>query len=107
MRNLSGQGFKILLDLFASAPQPLRFRELPYAFRPRQYGESKLDTLVAWEFLMLIADKLVGRVVPVRFVLFALIGGLGVLVNLAALRLSLGTGAALRGGRRHWPRWRR
>ena len=49
LRNLSQQGFKILLDLFASAPRPLRFAEVPYQFRPRTYGESKLDTMVAWE----------------------------------------------------------
>jgi dolichol-phosphate mannosyltransferase len=93
VRNLSGQGFKILLDLFASAPRPLRFKEFPFRFRPRQFGESKLDSMVAWEYLMLIADKLVGHIVPVRFALFALIGGLGVLVNLVVLRLALGTGA--------------
>ena len=85
VRRLSGQGFKILLDLLASSPEPLRVVELPYVFRPRRHGESKLDTLAAWEFAMLLADKLVGRVVPVRFLLFALIGGVGLAVNLAVL----------------------
>jgi dolichol-phosphate mannosyltransferase len=89
VRNLSGQGFKILLDLLASSPRPLRAREFPYTFRPRQFGESKLDAMVVWEFFMLIADKLVGRAVPVRFALFALIGGIGVLVNLAVLRSAM------------------
>jgi dolichol-phosphate mannosyltransferase len=74
VRRLSGQGFKILLDLLASSPRPLRFRELPYEFRERQRGESKLDTLVAWEYMMLIADKLIGHIVPVRFALFAFVG---------------------------------
>lgn len=92
VRRMSGQGFKILLDLFASAPRPLRFREFAFRFRQRQFGESKLDSMVAWEYLMLIADKLVGHIVPVRFVLFALIGTFGVLVNLIVLRLSLGAG---------------
>ncbi len=88
-RRLSGNGFKILLDLFASAPTPYRFRELPYVFRQRIHGESKLDSLVIWEYLMLLLDKRVGRWVPVRFVLFAAIGGSGVVVHLAALRLAL------------------
>lgn len=92
VRHLSGQGFKILLDLLASSPRPLRLVEVPYVFRPRLHGDSKLDSMVAWEYLMLIADKLVGRVVPVRFVLFALIGGLGVVVNLIVLRTLLGGG---------------
>ena len=38
VRNLSQQGFKILLDLFASSPRPLRFAELPYHFRQREHG---------------------------------------------------------------------
>jgi dolichol-phosphate mannosyltransferase len=93
VRDVSGQGFKILLDLFASAPRPLRFKEFPFRFGTRQFGESKLDSMVAWEYLMLIADKLVGHIVPVRFVLFALIGGFGVFVNLVVLWLGLHAGA--------------
>ena len=89
MRGLSGQGFKILLDLLASSPEPLRIKELPYEFRPRRHGTSKLDTLVAWEFGMLLADKLVGHIVPVRFALFAFIGALGLVVHLATLRSAL------------------
>ena len=46
VRQLSGLGFKILVDIFASSPQPLRFQELPYQFRNRQAGESKLDQQV-------------------------------------------------------------
>lgn len=87
VRNLSQQGFKILLDLFASAPEPLRFAEVPTRFNPRRHGESKLDTMAAWEFGMLVLDKLVGRFVPVRFVAFALIGCTGIAVHLAVLWL--------------------
>ena len=89
VHRLSGQGFKILLDLFASAPQPLRFRELPYVFGQRVRGESKLDSLVAWEYLVLLLDKTIGRYLPVRFVLFALIGLVGLIVHLTTLRLAL------------------
>jgi len=92
VRDLSGQGFKILLDLLASLPAPPRLKELPYQFRNRRYGESKLDTMVAWEFGMLLADKLVGHIVPVRFALFALIGALGVVVDLIVLSLALTAG---------------
>jgi dolichol-phosphate mannosyltransferase len=88
VRNMSGQGFKILLDFLASSSRALVIRELPYHFGVRQFGESKLDTMVAWEFAMLIADKLVGRYVPVRFVLFALIGGIGLFIHLAVLGAS-------------------
>ena len=89
LRRMSGQGFKVLLDLLASSPEPPRVTELPYSFRERQHGESKLDTMIAWEYGVLLADKLVGRFVPVRFALFGLIGGLGLVVHLATLWLAL------------------
>jgi dolichol-phosphate mannosyltransferase len=89
VRRLSGQGFKILLDLFASTATPYRFKELPFTFRQRLHGESKLDTLVVWEYLMLLLDKMVGRVLPIRFVLFATVGASGVVVHLATLRTGL------------------
>jgi dolichol-phosphate mannosyltransferase len=85
MRSLSGQGFKILLDLFASSPRPLKFAEVPLTFRQRLYGDSKLDTMVAWEYLMLVLQKLVGPAVPVRFLLFSMIGALGVGTHLLTL----------------------
>src|SRR5215469_924054 len=88
LRQLSGQGFKILLDIFASSPQPLRFEELPYQFRNRIHGESKLDTLVAWEYILLLLDKLIGHIVPVRFALFAMIGALGLVIHLTVLGVS-------------------
>ena len=95
LRRLSGQGFKILLDILASSPRSLRVSELPYQFRERQHGESKLDTLVAWEYMMLIADKLIGHIVPVRFALFAFVGGIGLFIHMAVLWLALTiTGAA-------------
>jgi dolichol-phosphate mannosyltransferase len=89
LRRMSGQGFKVLLDLLASSPEPVRVCELPYRFRQRQHGESKLDTMIAWEFGMLLADKLIGHIVPVRFALFAMIGALGLVVHLAILWISL------------------
>ncbi len=97
IRNLSGIGNKILVDIFASSNRRLEFRELPYRFRARLHGESKLDTLTVWEYLVLLADKVFGRFVPVRLILFSLVGASGVLVNFAvfwAARHALLTGAA-------------
>jgi dolichol-phosphate mannosyltransferase len=87
--HLSGVGFKLLLDLLASAPEPLRLRELPYRFRPRSRGESKLDSRVAGDYLALLWDKSVGAWLPLRFVTFALVGGFGLAVHLGVLRLAL------------------
>jgi len=84
---LSGYGYKILLDLFASAGRPLRYIEVPYAFKPRVSGESKLDSLAVWEYLMLVADKRFGRLVPPRLLFFAVVGGTGVAVHYALLSI--------------------
>lgn len=89
VRSLSGSGFKILLDLVASSRRTPRIGELPYEFRPRLHGESKLDVLVGLEYLQLLADKLIGDVVPPRFVLFGLVGGSGVVLHLLVLYATL------------------
>lgn len=101
---LSSLGFKILLDLIASSPAPLRLAELPLRFGKRHAGESKLSANVAWEFALLIGDKLFGRYVPVRFVAFGAVGAIGALVHFAVLTtvfkglqlpFSVGQGAAV------------
>jgi dolichol-phosphate mannosyltransferase len=87
---LTGTGFKILVDILASSKTPPRVIELPYRFRMRQAGESKLDTNVQLEYLYLIMDKLIGRWVPTRFALFLCVGALGVGVHLAVLAVLYG-----------------
>ena len=86
--HLSAVGFKILLDIAASSPRPLRVAELPYTFRTRQHGESKLDSLVLWEYAQLLLDKLFGHLIPVRFLSFALVGGSGVVLHFLVLTLA-------------------
>jgi dolichol-phosphate mannosyltransferase len=92
-RHLTAQGFKILLDLVLSAPAPLRVIEVPARFRARVEGESKLDVLVLAQFAGLLLDKVLGGLVPLRFLSFGVVGALGVLINLlvlAALRKTTG-----------------
>ena len=84
---LSSVGFKILLDIAASAPETLRIAEVPYTFRSRQHGESKLDSLVLWEYVQLLLDKMFGHLIPVRFLSFVLVGGFGLVVHFAVLSL--------------------
>lgn len=92
-RNLSGYGYKILLDLFVSAGRLLRFAEIPYTFKPREHGQSKLDSLVAWEYLMLLMDKRIGHIIAPRLLFFLMVGGSGVALHyliLSTLFLGLG-----------------
>jgi dolichol-phosphate mannosyltransferase len=84
---LTGTGFKILLDILASSPTLPRVAEVPYRFRNRLVGESKLDVNVELEYLFLVVDKLLGEYVPTRFALFVCVGSLGLLIHLSILGL--------------------
>jgi dolichol-phosphate mannosyltransferase len=84
---LSGTGFKILVDLLATSREPIRIGEEPYEFRKRHWGESKLDTRVEAEYLYLLLDKTLGRALPTRFALFALVGSIGLIFHLGILGL--------------------
>jgi len=86
---LSNVGYKILLDIVASHPRPLKVAEVGYTFGTRQNGESKLDGMVALEYLELLLDKSIGRFVPVKLVQFGAVGMLGVGVHLLLLDLAL------------------
>ncbi|MES1975071.1 MAG: glycosyltransferase family 2 protein [Pseudomonadota bacterium] len=83
--HLAGIGFKILLDIMTGSPKPLKFLELPYTFRVRTEGESKLDHVVAMEYLIAIYDRMFGSIVPVRFAMFSAIGAIGAGVHFAVL----------------------
>lgn len=48
---LDARGFKILLEI-VSRLQPERIAEVPYTFRARQIGHSKLSGLVIWQYLL-------------------------------------------------------
>ncbi len=83
VHDLQGTGFKILVDLLASAKRPVRIAEVGYTFRARRHGESKLDIMVGVEYVSMIVNKLLGGVLPVELIHYALVGGIGVLTHLA------------------------
>lgn len=86
---LSSVGYKILLDLVASHPRRLKVAEVGYTFGIRTSGDSKLDQVVALEYVELLLDKTIGRFVPVKLVQFGAIGMVGVGVHLALLWAAL------------------
>jgi dolichol-phosphate mannosyltransferase len=86
---LSTQGFKILLDIIATAGGELRTIEVPYTFGSRLHGESKLDSMVALDFLGLVLAKLTNDVISLRFILFGTVGSIGLVVHLTTLFIAL------------------
>ena len=86
---LTPSGFKILLDIIASAGGRLRTVEVGYTFKQRTAGESKLGVRVMLDFVALLIDKSLQGRIPIRFIFFSLSGASGVVVHLAALRVAL------------------
>ena len=82
---LSNMGFKILLDIFVSSPKKLTFKEIPFQFRQRYAGESKLDQKVIWDYFLLLVDKTIGQYIPTKLISFACIGAMGVGIHLLVL----------------------
>jgi dolichol-phosphate mannosyltransferase len=85
VHDLQGGGFKILVDLLASARRPLRLGEVGYTFRARRHGESKLNLIVGIEYLSLILNKLTGGVLPPELTQYLLVGGAGLVTHLILL----------------------
>jgi dolichol-phosphate mannosyltransferase len=87
---LWSSGFKLLMDILATTKGQIRVREIPYLFRAREHGVSKLDSNVIFDFFVLLVTRAACNVLPPRFVGFVLVGSFGVLVHIAALAALIG-----------------
>jgi len=92
--SLSPDGFKILLDIVMRARGTLRVAEEPYSFGSRVYGKSKLDARVVLEYLGLLLSRASRDAVTPRFLSHALVGVVGLVVQLVAMRVGLALGLA-------------
>lgn len=79
---LSNIGFKLLADILASSKQKLKVAEIPYIFRKRYKGDSKFNTAIVYEFILLILDKLIGKFIPLRLISFLFVGSVGLVIHL-------------------------
>lgn len=86
---LNGKGFKILLELLAHL-HTSGVKEVPYTFRPRTWGESKLSNRVILLYLQQLWRLCSrSRHRSVRVIKSALVGGIGIFVNLAVMAVLL------------------
>ncbi|MDP9407436.1 MAG: glycosyltransferase [Actinomycetota bacterium] len=85
VEDLRPMGFKILLELLVR--QPLRVAEVPFTFAERHAGESKAGLREGFRFLQQLLSLRLGRVA-----LFALVGAVGFVLNLAVMALAVGAG---------------
>lgn len=86
---LQKQGFKILTDLLSASRGGWKIKEIPFVFKERQYGQSKMDSAVTLEYFGLILARLTGGAISIRFVLFLFVGCTGILVQLLMVGIFL------------------
>ncbi len=86
---LATSGFKILVDILSNVPNSTQIAEVSYHFRDRFAGDSKLDAHVLFDYAGFLLHRISGGILPVRFLMFVLVGGIGLLVHLMSLRLFL------------------
>jgi dolichol-phosphate mannosyltransferase len=92
VRRIDVNGFKFLYELLSLSGGRLRVEEVPLRFQPRIAGDSKLDLAIVWDLGVSILHTLLWRSVPRRAISFALVGAIGVLVQLAVNHLLMGLG---------------
>jgi dolichol-phosphate mannosyltransferase len=88
---LNPQGFKILLE-FVGRNRDLRVAEVGYEFSNRLHGETKLNRSVIRAYLLGVAELRLGRQVDPAFLLYVLVGIVGLVVNSVAFTVAEAVG---------------
>ena len=78
---INPQGFKILLEFVGRRIEGLRVSEVGYTFRNRLHGETKMSPSVIRSYLLAVFELRLGRQIKGQFILYALVGASGALVN--------------------------
>jgi dolichol-phosphate mannosyltransferase len=89
---MQADGFKVFFDLVYHNPN-VAVRELPFEFRHRRHGESKLELYVLWLLACDIVSKLSRGTLPPRLVSFVGVGLIGSIFHFSVLYICLGLGA--------------
>lgn len=92
VEKLTGVGYKILLDILSAEGSKIDVKEVPYEFKSREAGESKLDNKVLLEFVELLIARTLGRWFPTKFIMFSMVGAIGVVIHMGVLSGLFGTG---------------
>ncbi|TGK00934.1 glycosyltransferase family 2 protein [Leptospira semungkisensis] len=79
---INPRGFKILLEILGRMDNDIKIGEVPFHFRNRMHGETKINNSIARSFLVTVLDLRFGKWVSSTFLLYSLVGLSGVAVNL-------------------------
>ena len=77
---INPMGFKILLE-FIGRNRDLRVGEVGYEFANRVHGRTKLNRSIIRSYLLAVAELRLGRQVDPVFLLYVMVGALGLVVN--------------------------
>ena len=83
-------GFKFFYELLAVSKGKFKVNEIPILFKERLHGNSKLDLPVVWDFFISLIHSFIRRIIPRRAVSFALVGSIGVFVQLFTIYFLIG-----------------
>ena len=92
IRKVDVEGFKFLFELLAVSKGNLKTKEIPLSFQERNFGKSKLDIAIFWDFLISVLHTITLRILPRRAISFGLVGCTGIVVQLSVTFLIMNLG---------------
>ncbi|WP_320675586.1 glycosyltransferase [Prochlorococcus sp. MIT 1300] len=87
VRKVDVNGFKFLYELLSISGGCLLVDEFSFSFQPREFGRSKLDLAILWDFWISLVHTITFRLIPRRAISFAFVGFSGVFVQLFSTKL--------------------
>ena len=78
--SINPRGFKLLLEILYKSKN-VNIAHIPYNFKVRKFGETKLTLAIGFEYLLALLDLKLGWVISYRFILFGFVGFIGSCLN--------------------------
>jgi dolichol-phosphate mannosyltransferase len=87
---LNGKGYKILLDIVSqfNEDKKIIIQDVPYTFKSRLHGESKLTPEVVFQLVDFLYLRLFGNYIPIDYMKFISVGALGAMIHFAVLYIA-------------------
>lgn len=78
--SINPRGFKLLLEILYKSKN-VNIAHIPYNFKVRKFGKTKLTPAIGFEYLLALLDLKLGWVISYRFILFGFVGFIGSCLN--------------------------
>ena len=81
IKKIDVNGFKFFYELLAVSKGQLKGEEIDLIFQRREYGTSKFDVAIVWDFLVSLVHTSLKRSIPRKAISFGFVGITGVFVQ--------------------------